>query len=667
MAEIKKTVVDTVATTDAIGRGLVKSITRSDAIVVAEQLTRITLFERQLSDNVSAPDELIEVSTLALSILEAHALSASRVRVTFDAPALNNAALSTPSNYVFDNVSAGTVDVTPLSVFVPPGQSSYVEIDTSEHTGAGSYQVALTTAIRGAAGEYGDEVPYSYVGIGTPPELAVVIATSPTAAEVHFTEAVADNVAVRNTANYKWTGGLQTVAVVNVIGEVVTLQTTEQAPGTLYTLTVLGGDLAFVTSETVAVSDAIAIALTTFLLLRTSADSVEAADSLSTELIPSGFVFDRVVADAMATTDALQLAVALTIQVNDAIATTDSAIAVGSFVYEVVAADSVAVTDVVLDIAGTIGLAINESYSFELTASGAVAPLTWSIYDGALPNGLTLSGASIAGKVPLGTAEGDYTVKVQCVDALGRVLIRKCTIGLGHYISLLHMNGTAGSTVFRDEKRKKTWAANGNAQLVADAQAFGGIAANFDGFQDWIQTADHPDFFLNLNDWTIECFLTLPGNVLSGNFPGVIGQRTNATSNSFTVFLIPATNQVYLGLNNSGGTFGSSINLVANVRTHVAITRRGGRVFMHINGAPAGSIAFASAVIDHGAVVRVGAFEWSGSYLNGRIDELRFVVGGARYNEAVAFSTAAVVESDYSELDPYLADSLTVNDSLVIE
>lgn len=260
------TISDAVVVTDSATSGFVKVVTRSDSVVLTDQARRTATLGRVLGDSVSVVDAIASDATIVFSIAEAHALSESRVRITFSVPALNDDALSDPTNYVFDNVSTGTVDVSPFSVFIPPGQPqpSYVEIETSEHTDGGTYQVALKSVIRGGSGEFADETPYAYTGIGVAPEIAVVIATSPTLVEVHFTEAIADNHDARSKYNYTWTGGLQTVAVLSVIGEVVTLQTTAQVPGTLYTLNVtatepLAADV--VISDSLDLVDALAFKL----------------------------------------------------------------------------------------------------------------------------------------------------------------------------------------------------------------------------------------------------------------------------------------------------------------------------------------------------------------------------------------------------------------------
>lgn len=237
------TIDDTVAVTDeaarvvtAIGDVATDSVTAIDSVTVqADRLVTV-------ANAMAVTDSVVVGAIIALKIASVSALSKTRVRITFEAPALINAALTSPTSYHFDNVSPGSVGVVPLSVILPVGQVNpiYVDVELTEHTNGKTYEVGLGSNIRGAMGEIGHPVPVTYVGIGVEPTLQVVIGTSATEAEVHFSESVADNASANDPSKYTWTGGISTIAVRSVNGNVVTLQTTAQVPGELYTLTVQG-------------------------------------------------------------------------------------------------------------------------------------------------------------------------------------------------------------------------------------------------------------------------------------------------------------------------------------------------------------------------------------------------------------------------------------------
>jgi len=231
---------DEVAVIDDLFIGDLHQVALGDEVVVADGLfiPRSVL----LGDIVSTVDALSSQATIQFGIADARALTEVKVRIDFEVPTLINAALTNTANYRFKNLSSGSVEVVPVSVGLPPGQPNpfYVEVVTTEHTEGATYEVALTEAIRGAAGEVGHVAPVSYVGIGVAPTLHLVIARSSTEVEVHFSEPIIDNASARNPRNYLWAGGIVTIDVRSVEGSVVVLQTTGQVPGHLYTLTVLG-------------------------------------------------------------------------------------------------------------------------------------------------------------------------------------------------------------------------------------------------------------------------------------------------------------------------------------------------------------------------------------------------------------------------------------------
>ena len=231
---------DSVSVVDQLALAIARTSQFGDNVAITDSISRHASFGRQAVDTLAATDGVTPTATIAFEIASAYALTSTRVRVNFAAPALIDAALTQPTNYHLENLSPGSVDVLPLRVILPAGQSSplYVDIDTTEHTDGANYEVALSAEIRGAAGQIGSAVPFGYTGIGVAPTLLVVIATSPTQVEVHFTEPIANNADANAILNYAWSGGLETLAVLSVIGEVVTLRTTPQTPGTLYSLTV---------------------------------------------------------------------------------------------------------------------------------------------------------------------------------------------------------------------------------------------------------------------------------------------------------------------------------------------------------------------------------------------------------------------------------------------
>lgn len=235
---------DTIASSDAVVVLRVTEKIVSDDVVVSDALRVGVVQLVRVSDAVVATDSLVSEPILALFIQEARALSERKVRVDFSAPMQIDDALRRPSSYVFDNLTPGSVEVVPLAVTLPAGQQNplFVEIDVTEHTETAMYAVALSPALRGAANETSVGEPFEYVGIGARPTLQLVLAMSANEVDVFFNEPILNNSTARDRSRYQWTGGISTIDVKRIVENVVTLQTTTQTPGALYSLTVVGID-----------------------------------------------------------------------------------------------------------------------------------------------------------------------------------------------------------------------------------------------------------------------------------------------------------------------------------------------------------------------------------------------------------------------------------------
>lgn len=194
-------------------------------------------------DTISVSDNVSVEAIATLSIDDARPLTERKVRIDFSAPTVINDALTDPASYTFEGVTPGAVEVIPLSVDLPQGQANprFVEVNLTEHTNDKTYQVTISDQILGQNGEVGGGASDTYVGIGISPLVTLVQATSPTEAVVIFDEDILDNADARDPSNFTWAGGLSTVSVKDVSGNTITLETTEQTPNTIYTLTVGGG------------------------------------------------------------------------------------------------------------------------------------------------------------------------------------------------------------------------------------------------------------------------------------------------------------------------------------------------------------------------------------------------------------------------------------------
>jgi hypothetical protein len=214
-----------------------------------------------------------------------------------------------------------------------------------------------------------------------------------------------------------------------------------------------------------------------------------------------------------------------------------------------------------------------------------------------------------------------------------------------YVVSLLHFDGTNGSTTATDEKGK-TWTAGGNAQLTTTSPCFGTAAALFDGTGDWFYTADHADFALGTNDFTIEFQLNRNIGSALKFFCGQCDSAGSATSTSFLFYNLATTQYLaaylYSGSTQIGPLSGTTA-ITTGTYHHVALTRSGNDFRLFLDGTQQGSTVTSSLSINDStntlSIGRTG--ELTSSTTDGRIDEFRFTNGIARYTSNFTPPTSA--------------------------
>ena len=173
---------------------------------------------------------------------DVRALSSERIRIDFTGSVLKNTALSDTSNYT---ITAGLGDVVPFisAVDVPDLASpNFVELITSEMTDGAAYSLAVnvgspSSPVLGGNGIAVATDPGAYTGVGVAPEVALVLAKSANSVEVQFTELIQPTAVAGTPGFYTFDLGLSVLAVLDIVGNKVTLETSDQTEGELYTLT----------------------------------------------------------------------------------------------------------------------------------------------------------------------------------------------------------------------------------------------------------------------------------------------------------------------------------------------------------------------------------------------------------------------------------------------
>jgi hypothetical protein len=198
-------------------------------------------------------------------------------------------------------------------------------------------------------------------------------------------------------------------------------------------------------------------------------------------------------------------------------------------------------------------------------------------------------------------------------------------------VSLLHFNGTDGSTTFTDVLGK-TWTANGNAQIDTAQSKFGGASGLFDGSADYIRTADSNDFSFGAGDFTIEAFVRRANTSTTKT---LVGKWDGGSQREWIIYVGGPWLQFSFSLNGSSDivAFLTTSGLVATTWHHVAVVRNGTTIKGYIDGVEVGSYAIGTSSLYSGTrPVEVG-YVSSDSYgpMDGHIDDLRITKGVARY------------------------------------
>jgi hypothetical protein len=196
---------------------------------------------------------------------------------------------------------------------------------------------------------------------------------------------------------------------------------------------------------------------------------------------------------------------------------------------------------------------------------------------------------------------------------------------------LLHMDGSNGSTTLVDSS-PNNWAVSvfGNAALTTADPKFGSAWLNCNSTGYIVLPANNA-FVIGTNDFTID-FWCMPSRV-NGND----GLFTFGGINS-GVFLCLFSSSWFAGNAGSGGTnMGAA---TAGQRVHVALTRKGTSVRLFIDGTQRGStLTWSNNFTDNR--LNIGHYYNANfRFVDGRIDEFRFINGTAVWTENFTPPTA---------------------------
>jgi hypothetical protein len=200
-------------------------------------------------------------------------------------------------------------------------------------------------------------------------------------------------------------------------------------------------------------------------------------------------------------------------------------------------------------------------------------------------------------------------------------------------VSLLHMNGTDGSTTFTDSAAggTHTWTANGNAQIDTAQSKFNGASGLFDGTGDYLSAPDSNDWNFGSGDFTIDFWVRF-NSVAANQY--ILSQQTGSDDGMAMQWV--TANELQFRARQA------SINIIAIDKTwspsantwyHLAISRNGNNWRWFVDGTQLDTtVTETDSIPDWTGSFRVGYETTPTEYfLNGWLDELRISKGIARW------------------------------------
>lgn len=212
---------------------------------------------------------------------------------------------------------------------------------------------------------------------------------------------------------------------------------------------------------------------------------------------------------------------------------------------------------------------------------------------------------------------------------------------------LVHMDGTNGQTVFRDDNGYSQRAAKyisyyGNAQIDTAQSKFGDSSALFDGTGDWLTTGAQSDLNFGTNDFTIEFWIRpsvlnndtmVIGSGVGSWGSGALGIAGGTSSYGMRFFSYD--------YNSSGsGLVKDPSAMTTNTWYHYALVRSGNNWTLYRDGTSVSTATWSGSVNFNGnSNTYIGYAGWGGVAMNGWIDEFR-ISNTARYSANFTAPTA---------------------------
>ena len=196
---------------------------------------------------------------------------------------------------------------------------------------------------------------------------------------------------------------------------------------------------------------------------------------------------------------------------------------------------------------------------------------------------------------------------------------------------LIHGNVGSGQSFTDSSLSNHTVTAVGDATHSTTQSKFSGGSIYFDG-SDSLSVPDSADWNIGSGDFTMDAWV-----YFSGTSNVTLHNQSTGSAASDSAFIIWVSGTIGIYLSDGTGWDYSNVNsatLSSNQWYHMAAVRYGDSLKMYVNGVSTSSTSLSSGwtVGDSSRVLQIGEQD-GGSYLNGYLDEVRFIKGAALWTQ----------------------------------
>lgn len=211
-------------------------------------------------------------------------------------------------------------------------------------------------------------------------------------------------------------------------------------------------------------------------------------------------------------------------------------------------------------------------------------------------------------------------------------------------VSLLHFDGTNGSTTITDVKGK-TWNAAGSAQLDTGILKFGSASVVLDGTGDYVLPNTSADFTLGTGDFTID--LWIRASSLAKAVSGIVDWRPLSTQGLYPLIYVNSAGSVRYYVDSADRITSADGAMVANTWHLISLARVSGTTRLFVDGNQVGSdYTDSNDYIGTDCVVGHLGFERSSIFgVTGNLDDFRLTKGVGRYTSSFTPPAAAFPDS----------------------